>query len=393
MSQASRTADVIIVGAGIAGCSVAWHLAGESSVLVLEQGQCAGAEATAQTAGMVRNMVDDPVERVLVRRTLAFFQDPGEDFLRAPSRKSGAVISLARDPYALHDCVAHLRANGVRVEACDRPWEVAPMMAKGLPMTSWYLPDEHLADGQVLVDGFVRGATCRGAKFRYGTRVLELLRDGDRICGVRTDDGDFWAEKVLLAAGAWSEQLLVGHSLRRPLIPLERSVFRTGPHAGATADHPWCWVDDVGIYIRPHKGAWMVCPCDEKPVHVKPGPGSRMATTAWHQQLMASKVERYFPALMGEDVVDSWMGLRTFAPDRRPILGEDPELDGLWWLAGIGGYGISCSYAVGEVLAAWLTGRETPWFGTHLVAPNRPHFARWWIVPDGDVLGARRLDL
>ena len=137
----------------------------------------------------------------------------------------------------------------------------------------------------------------------------------------------------------------------------------------------------------------MVCPCDEKPVEVEEGPGSVTATSDWHEQLVRGKLGTYFPSLAAEALTRSWMGLRTFAPDRRPIVGEDPELEGLWWLAGIGGYGISCSYAVGELLGAWMTGRETPWFGSQLVAPNRAHFARWWILPDGDVLGARRLDV
>lgn len=384
--------DVIIVGAGIAGCSIAWHLGSHCRVLVVEQGAAPCLEATAQSAGMVRNMVDDPVERVLVRRTLSFLQEPGDDFQRPPSKPTGALISLARDPYALHDCVAHLRANGVRVEDCDRPWEVAPMLVGAPKMQSWYLPDEHLADPLALAEGFVRGARRQGVEFRLKTRVVGLIVEGGSVRGVRTTAGELRAEKVLIAAGAWSERLVAAHSLRRPLVPLCRSVFVTEPSAAYDSAHPWCWVDDAGIYIRPFEGRWMCCPCDEQPLEVDDGPGSMGETSERHLALARAKLATYFPKLAGASFERSWLGVRTFAPDRRPILGADPQLRGLWWAAGIGGYGISCSYSVGEVLSAWIRGQETPWFGAELVSPGREHFSRWWILPDGDVLNPRSLD-
>jgi D-arginine dehydrogenase len=388
----SSSPDVIIVGAGIAGCSVAWHLGSHCRVLVVEQGSEPCAEATAQSAGMVRNLVDDPVERVLVRRTLAFLQEPGEDFIKPPSRRTGAIISLARDPFALHDCVAHLRATGVRVEDCDRPWELAPMMKGAPPMQSWYLPDEHLADPSALGEGFVRGARRQGVEFHLDTRVSGLIVEGGQVRGVYTTAGELRADKVLIAAGAWSERLVHEFSLRRPLIPLSRSVFTTGASSDSTPDHPWCWVDDAGIYVRPHEEGWMCCPCDEQPVEIADGPGSAGATLERHQDLVRAKLSAYFPKLRDVVFQRSWLGIRTFAPDRRPVLGADPELPGLWWAAGIGGYGISCSYSVGEALAAWMLGRKTPWFGAELVSPGREHFSRWWILPEGDFLGATALE-
>jgi len=136
----------------------------------------------------------------------------------------------------------------------------------------------------------------------------------------------------------------------------------------------------------------MCCPCDELPVVVEDGPGSMGATLERHLALLQGKLATYFPKLAEVPFQRSWLGVRTFAPDRRPVLGPDPQLPGLWWAAGIGGYGISCSFAVGELLSAWIRGHQTPWFGSELVSPGREHFSRWWILPEGDVLSARALE-
>ena len=117
----AETHDVVVVGAGLAGASVAWHLAGELGVLLLEKGPQPGAEATAQNAGMVRRMSDDAIERALAMRSWDFFQAPGDDWAATPpSRKVGAFLGAIHEPHELYDAAAYLRSAGVRVEACDR---------------------------------------------------------------------------------------------------------------------------------------------------------------------------------------------------------------------------------------------------------------------------------
>lgn len=385
------TADVIVVGAGLAGASVAWHLAPHARVLLLEQGRSTGAEATAQNAGMVRVLGEDPVERALALRSAARFQAPGEDWEDAPpSRVTGAVLGLGHDPSHLHDGVAHLRAAGVRVEALDRPAEVAPLL-RGSPLrAAWYLPDARLADPHALLSGFLRGARRHDAALRLGVEVRGLIRDGDRVVGVRTDREELRADRVVLAAGAWSARLAAGVGLRRPLIPLRRTLLQTAPHPDAAVDHPWCWIDDVGVYARPEAGGWLCSPCDEAVDAPGTGPGSRGPVEPEIGALLAHKLERWMPALRDLPLRAGWSGLRTFAPDRRPLMGEDPDADGLWWAAGLGGFGVTCSFAVGEAVAAWMRGSSVDWLRPRGVSPGRPFLRRWPIRPTGD-LGASRL--
>src|SRR5690606_10405995 len=124
--------DVVVVGAGLAGCSVAAHLDG-ARVVVLERGAQRGAEATSQNAGMIRRLGEDPWERALALRSSEKLAALGDDV----SRRVGAVLGLVHDATWLNDGVAHLRARGVRVEASDRPEEVAPALAGARLARAW----------------------------------------------------------------------------------------------------------------------------------------------------------------------------------------------------------------------------------------------------------------
>ena len=377
--------NVVIVGAGLAGCSTAWHLAGETDVLLLEQGEQAGAEASSQNAGMVRRLGEDPYERLLSVRTHAWLEEPGDDWRDCPpSRRTGAVIALAEEPHELHDAASHLRAQGVRVEACDRPGEVAPALLGAPTAFAWHLPDERVADAHSLITGFLRGARARGAELRCRTRVVALLRQGDRVVGVQTEQGPIHADHTVLAAGAWTSALATDIGLHRPLVALRRSLLQSEPHPLSSDTHPWTWIDDVGVYVRPEAGGFLVSGCDEEIDPPSPGPGSRGSAPPLARALAQHKLATFLPALAPLSLRLGWTGLRTFAPDRRPVLGPDPEAPGLHWAAGLGGFGVTCSYAVGEAVAGWLRGEELPWFDADAVSPGRSWMARWLIRPTGD---------
>ena len=379
-------ADIIIIGAGLAGCSVAWHLAGHARVLLLEQGEQPGTEASAQNAGMVRRLGEEPAERALAIRTAAFLDDPPDDWdAEALSRPVGAVLGLAHDPGHLHDAVAHLRARGVSVQALSGPEvaQVAPALAGAALQACWYVPGERVADAHALLTGFLRGARGRGTRLRCGVTVQRLVAEGGRIVGVETDQGTIRADRVVLAAGAWSAWLAQTCGVQRPLIPLRRSLLLTAPHPLSQPSHPWCWIDDEGVYARPEAGGWLVSGCDEAPTAPPRGGGSAGPLEALPRALAMEKLGQSFPRLADARPVRGWSGLRTFAPDRRPILGPDPALEGLWWAAGLGGFGVTCAYAVGEFVASGLRGTPVDWLEAAGVSPGRRFLSRWLIRPTG----------
>ena len=149
-------------------------------------------------------------------------------------------------------------------------------------------------------------------------------------------------------------------------------------------------MDDVGIYVRPEGEGWLTSGCDEAIARPAPGPGSRGPLRELGRALALEKVTRWFPKLEGLEPMGGWTGLRTFAPDRRPVLGEDPDLPGLHWCAGLGGFGVTCGLAAGEAVAAWLMGDEVPFLQQpEAVSAGRRFFSRWPVRPDGDLLRAR----
>jgi glycine/D-amino acid oxidase-like deaminating enzyme len=382
--------DLVIVGAGLAGASVAWHLGADCKVLLVDQGPRFGAEASGQNAGMLRRLGEDPYERKLAQRSHLFLQNPGEDWEGLqPSRKTGALMLLAHDPHHLEDGLSHLRATGVPIEMVANPKKLAHFLKKDRFCKSIFLPDERSCDSADLLTGFVKGATKKGMQLSLGTTVQELIIKNGKVQGVKTDKETVYCGEIVLAAGAWSSILAARSGLNRPIVPLRRSLFFTGPHPLFRENHPWVWVDDAGIYARPYDQGFLISPCDEFVDWPKQGTSSWGNTDENQRRLLLEKISAFFPGLSQSRLQHSWTGLRSFAPDRRPFLGPDQEVEGLWWAAGLGGFGLSCSVGVGEALSTWIRGEQTPWLDARMVSPNRALSSKWLIRPSGEIHKAR----
>ncbi|MCB9777084.1 MAG: FAD-binding oxidoreductase [Alphaproteobacteria bacterium] len=365
--------DTIVIGAGLAGAAVAARLDG--SVVLLEQGRQPGAEATAQNAGMVRLLVEDPVERRLALRAQELLEGLDDAWEQPPSTITGAVHGLIHEPDELDDAVASLRAAGVEVH----PTTELPPALDGAPLRrAWSVPGARVADPHALLTGLLRERTVRCDVAVHGLRL-----SGGRIAGLSTSHGELSCDRVVLAAGAWSGALVASLGLRRPLHPIRRSLLQSAPHPLSSPTHPWCWLEDLGLYIRPEGGGWLVSGCDERIDPPAPGPGSTGAVDPTWRETVSERLLQLLPALSDLRWRGGWTGLRTFAPDRRPLLGPDPEVPGLSWAAGLGGFGVTTHLAVGEAVAAWMDGRDVPWLLQAEVDPGRDFPRRWVIRPQG----------
>lgn len=384
-------AEVLVLGAGMAGCSVAFHASPFASVTILEANPQPAMEGAAQNAGLIRRMDAEPCDRALAQRTHHFLNLHTKTLgIEHVSHRSGSVLALVRDPLWLHDARAHLVAAGARIDAVDA--DDFPAL-RGAPVShAWHLPDEWVTDGPSLARALLAQATAQGAELKTSTQVLSLTIEGGRCVGVMTTSGPIRADITVLACGAWAGTLAASAELRRPLTPLRRMAAVIGPDTHAHPEHPWCWLDDVGLYARAQRGSWLVSPCDERPDQPQLGADSTGDPDDHQWRLLQNKIQRFLPALSATRPQRGWTGLRVFCPDRRPMLGADGECDGLFWAAGLGGSGVSSSIGVGEALADAIQNKNTPWLEQSAVSPSRSQLRRWPITPEGDPQRAELID-
>ncbi|MHC4860809.1 MAG: NAD(P)/FAD-dependent oxidoreductase, partial [Planctomycetota bacterium] len=248
-------------------------------------------------------------------------------------------------------------------ETPEPPVRLARWLAGADLEACFETPADGVADVNELLQGFLRQARARGARLRTNTEVLDLAREGDRVTGVVTRDGVLGADVVVNAAGAWAGEVgAPGAAAAIGIVPKKRHLHSTGPVAGASPDLPFVWNDTAGYYFRPESEGLLLSGCD----HTPEPPGDPVVDPEEEVRL-AGKLLEHAPALAELPIATRWACHRTFARDARPVLGWDPVLDGLYWVAALGGHGVTVSHTVGALAAREiLTGRsESPF------APSR----------------------
>jgi D-arginine dehydrogenase len=336
-------ADVAVVGAGIAGVSVAYELAGDRSVVVLEQENQPAYHTTGRSAAMYLESYGSPEVRALTIASRPIFDAVGPLLTPrpllwvAPEEQLGELAALAEAQPAL-------------VEPDPAEW--CPVLRPGWCAAALAEPGALEIDVLGLHQHYLGGARRRGARVLLDAAVRAGRHDGDRW-HLDTTAGPVTATAVVNAAGAWADR--VAATLGAAPIGV-RPLRRTAAVARAGAVSPtWPIVADVGetFYFRPEGAGVLVSPADETP--------SDPCDARPDDLDVALALERVNEAttLGLRSVITAWAGLRTFTADRNPVAGADPAAPNLWWLAGQGGYGIQLAPALARLAAAALTGAET----------------------------------
>jgi D-arginine dehydrogenase len=368
-------ADVVIVGGGIAGASLAYFLGthGGARVVLLEREAQPGRHATGRSAAVLAEI--DAVPTLLELKVAGgrFLRAPPADFSETPLLDpSGLLVLLRGEHWAfLRAAVGDLRALGVTATLLTTAEAVGlvPVLRPDHFEGAALLPDDGRLDVHALLTSYLRHARASGAVTRLAATVTAVLRDGPRCVGVRTAAGDVVRGRwIVNAAGAWAAE--IGHlagAMPIPLVPHRRTIAVFDPPGDHTVRHwPFVSCDQDGVYFAPESGGVLVSPMDEDPMPPHDArPDERRIAEAF------DRLGRVAPPLVPRHVRRAWAGLRTFAPDRVPVVGEDPTRPGFFWLAGQGGCGIETSPVLGRVAADLIaTGRTTAFDATRL-APAR----------------------
>jgi D-arginine dehydrogenase len=349
-----ETARIAIIGGGIAGLATAWFLArrGEKGVVLLERERELGRHSTGLNAAILRTPGRDPVIEAMARRGAEFLRAPPAGFSEVPLLDPcGVLMATAPAGSAMLPWERRLaERDDVEGLPASRAFSVAPhFRAEGLRL--WWLPREGRIDNAALVEGFARGARRAGVRIETEASVRELLVAAEgAAAGVRLENGrEIRAERTLIGAGGWAERLGRAAGSRVRLQPTRRHLLVTEPDTRVDPRWPVVWVETDPFYARPESGGLLLCGCDE--VDVDP---DRLAVVPEVRELVLAKAARFLPRFQDARVAHFWNGVRTLTRDGRFVIGPDPDVPGLHWAAGLGGHGMGCAAAVGELAADLL---------------------------------------
>ncbi len=353
-----RSGDVVVVGGGVIGCSVAFALSRMGASVVVVERDRVGVHASRAAAGMLAPITESPDEG-------AGFQLGLESLDLFPSLIAEIRELSGIDPRYLEsgllrvaegDELDELRARASRLEAYGCSWldgkEVRarePRLAPGIEGGLWS-PREGHVDGFLLTRAYAGAAARRGARFELGTTVLGLIWEGKRVRGVRTSSGELAAADVVLCQGAWTGLAEDWMPLRLPIQPVKGQMIAL---EAPQPDLP-CVIWGAGTYLVPRDGSVRVGATVE---HA----GFDVRTTASGIAALLAGASRVMPMLGDCTFQEAWAGLRPGTPDDLPLIGPVPGASGLTLAAGHYRRGVMLSPLTGLAVADWiLSGKLAP---------------------------------
>jgi D-arginine dehydrogenase len=352
-------ADYIIIGAGIAGASIAYWLAPHASVIIVERESQPGYHSTGRSAALYMESYGPPQVRALTCASRAFFDRPPPGFTDHPLlAPRGALMFATQDQLAeldRHETIVRSVSDKVERLDADQACRRVPVLRHELVAAAVYEADAADIDVHALHQGFLRGARAAGAKLVCDAEV-QALAYRSQAWEISTTQGMFRAPVVVNAAGAWAD--VIGQMAGADpigLVPKRRSAFTFQPPAGIDASSwPLFMRVDESFYVKPDAGMLLGSPANADPVapHDVQAEELDIAIAIDHIQNMTTLNVRR-PSHV-------WAGLRSFVADGSLVAGFDQKLAGFFWAAGQGGYGIQSAPAAGEAYAAMLRGMPMP---------------------------------
>ncbi|MFT4102351.1 MAG: FAD-binding oxidoreductase [Burkholderiaceae bacterium] len=362
--------DAIIIGAGVIGSSVAYHLArlGCPRVLVVERGAI-GAGTTSQSSGILRTHYS-VIENVrLAQASWTAFNDfaayLGDDEASAGLVKCGYLIAAPEGP-KLAPLAASLdaqREQGIEVRRLDRREAAAllPIARFDDAALIGYEPEAGFADAYLVATGFARAARRLGVKIIEGVRAEQLLIENGKVAGVRTSAGTFRSGIVISAQNIWARDIERWTGIPSPVAAERHSVLALeGPEAYTFRMPVYKDLGSPGmLYCRSYGGRQMLV--SEGTVgQMLPGPDNEQGDIGMdYIAEVGAQVADRFPSFETAGVASSWTGVYDVTPDWNPVLGPLPELPGLVVGYGFSGHGFKLSPAVGRLLAQCALGLPT----------------------------------
>ena len=359
-------ARVVIVGGGIIGCSVAYHLTrlGWKDVVLLEQGRLSGG-TTWHAAGLVGQLRSHSNMTGLIRYSTELYAGLEAETGLATGWKNCGSLSVARTDERmtqLRRTAGAARAQGVEVEVIS-PTEAGalwPVMETSDLKGAVWLPGDGKANPTDLTQSLVKGARNRGARVFEKIRVTGISTKNGRVTGVQTDQGDIAAEIVVNCAGQWARKVGQMCGVTVPLHSAEHMYIVTGQIDGVHPDLPVMRDPDGYIYFKEEVGGLVMggFEPEAKPWGMDGIPDDfefSLLPDDWDQfEILMENALIRVPCLADAEIRKFYNGPESFTPDNNFILGEAPELRNFFVGAGFNSMGIASAGGAGRALAEWI---------------------------------------
>jgi D-arginine dehydrogenase len=355
----SSQPDILVLGGGMAGASAAAELARTHRVMLLEGEDALGLHSTGRSAAVFSEIYGNQSVRALTRASRDFLYDPPAGFSPYPllKRRSWLHVASAIQAPALEDLLAKEDvALRVRRISPQEALALLPLLRpEAVAAGGAYDPDAADIDVHALHRGYLRLLRQHGGAILTNAQVTAIARRGGNWL-LQSTAGAFEAPIVINAAGAWADRIGMLAGIAPVRIQACRRTAVLVELAGGEICAEWPLIIDIdeAYYFKPDAGLLLISPADETPVE---------PCDAQPEELdVATAIDRVEKATLMtiKRVRRSWAGLRSFAPDRSPVIGFDEAAPGFFWLAGQGGYGIQTAPAAARLAAALVRGETLP---------------------------------
>ena len=367
-----KSARVVIVGGGVIGCSIAYHLTklGVSDVVLLERKQLTSG-TTWHAAGLIGQLRDNHTMTALAQYTAELYKELEEETGQATGYKINGSLSTATNAERMEDLVRRadmakvfrLQVDVLGPQGCK---DHHPLIEVHDVVGGIFIPSDGQADPIGITQALAKGARNGGAEIFENMLVKDIIMDGTKVTGVVTDEGTITADTVVLACGMWTRELAGRLGVTVPLHACEHFYILTEPFEGVTPDLPVYRDYDHHAYYKEDAGKILLGAFE--PV-AKPWGMDGISPDFCFDQLpddfdhfepILEDAIRRMPALENAGIQTFFCGPESFTQDDRYHLGAAPELEGLFIAAGMNSIGVQSAGGVGRTMASWIVDGHPP---------------------------------
>ena len=355
MAVGAREVDVIVIGAGIAGASVAAELAGYRSVILLEAESHPGYHATGRSAAIFSTTYGPSVIRALSRASEAYLRGSAPEAQGSVLSPRGLLLVARDDQRSKLDAMAVDYGDAVQALEADELRALVPILRYGYAVCGLHEAAAADLDVNALHQHYLKRFRAAGGELSTNSTVTGLTQVNE-MWEVETRVGLFRAPVVVNAAGAWADQVgALAGATAVGLVPKRRTAVLVAPPADCAPDAWPLTVDaDEEFYLKPDAGKLLISPAD-----ATQSPPCDAQPEDLDVAITVERIETAFDLAIRR-VDHKWAGLRSFLPDGAPVAAFDPKCSGFFWLAGQGGYGLQTAPALGRTAAALILDAPVP---------------------------------